>query len=313
MEYLFELKDSGHILGSAIVEFSVEAAGATRKVVFTGDLGNSPSLLLRDTEVIDDAEYMVMESVYGDRNHEPITQRDETFAQALIDTVGRGGTVIIPAFSIERTQVLLYSMEKLFESGRLEDVPVFLDSPLALKVTHVYEENTALFNDTARKDAAGHDLFNFKNLMIVRTPMESAAIHETKGPKIILAGSGMSVGGRVVSHEKYYLGDPNSLILFVGYQAAGSLGRRIADGEKNVQVDGQWIKINAKIESIDGFSAHKDSDHLLEFVSHSQKTLKKVFVCMGEPSSETFLAQKIRDNLGVVAVCPEEGSSAELV
>lgn len=305
----FELKDSGHILGSAMVEFSIN----DRKIVFTGDLGNSPSLLLPDTEVIDDAEYMVMESVYGDRNHEPVAERDDTFARTIIETITRGGTVIIPAFSIERTQVLLYSIEKLFDSGRLASVPVFLDSPLALKVTHVYEENIALLNDGARKYAATHDLFNFKNLVTVRTPMESAAIHDTKGPKIILAGSGMSVGGRVISHEKYYLGDANSTILFVGYQAPGSLGRRIADGQKNVVIDGAPVTIRAQIAQIDGFSAHKDSDHLLEFVSHSQKTLKKVFVCMGEPKSETFLAQKIRDNLGVDAVCPEEGSSAELI
>jgi len=312
-EISFELKDSGHILGSAIVEFSVQSGGMSKKVVFTGDLGNSPSLLLHDTEVIDDADYMVMESVYGDRNHEPAAQRDEIFAKTLVNTINGGGTVIIPAFSIERTQVLLYSIEKLFESGQLPDVPVFLDSPLALKVTHVYEENTNLFNDAAREAAQGHDLFNFKNLSIIHTPMESAAIHETKGPKIILAGSGMSVGGRVISHEKYYLGDPNSAILFVGYQAAGSLGRRIADGEKNVTIDNVPVTIRAKIVQIDGFSAHKDSDHLLEFVSHSQKTLKKVFVCMGEPSSETFLAQKIHDNLGLDAVCPEEGSSVDLI
>ncbi len=312
-EISFELKDSGHILGSAIVEFTATVAGSPKKVVFTGDLGNSPSLLLHDTEIIDDADYMLMESVYGDRNHEPAAQRDETFAKTLIETVSGGGVVIIPTFSIERTQVLLYSIEKLFESGRLPDVPVFLDSPLALKVTHIYEENTELFNDAAREAAKGHDLFNFKNLSIVRTPMESAAIHETKGPKIILAGSGMSVGGRVISHEKYYLGDPNSAILFVGYQAAGSLGRRIADGEKNVTIDNAPVTIRAKIVQIDGFSAHKDSDHLLEFVSHSQKTLKKVFVCMGELSSETFLAQKIRDNLNIDAVVPEEGSSADLI
>ncbi len=308
----FELKDSGHILGSAIVEFSVQSEEKIHKVVFTGDLGNSPSLLLPDTEVINDAEYMVMESVYGDRNHEPAAERDETFAKAVVETIARGGTVIIPAFSIERTQVLLYSIEKLFESGRLPSVPVFLDSPLALKVTHVYEENTNLFNDAARQAAQGHDLFNFKNLTVVRTPVESAAIHENQGPKIILAGSGMSVGGRVISHEKYYLGDANSAIVFVGYQAAGSLGRRIADGEKNVTIDNVPVTIRAKIVQIDGFSAHKDSDHLLEFVSHSQKTLKKVFVCMGELSSETFLAQKIRDNLNIIAVVPEEGSNAEL-
>jgi metallo-beta-lactamase family protein len=291
------------------VEFSIH----NRKVVFTGDLGNSPSLLLRDTEVIDDAEYMVMESVYGDRNHESGAERDETLAKTLVDTVTRGGTVVIPAFSIERTQVLLYSIGKLFDNGRLPNVPVFLDSPLALKVTRVYEENTALMNDGARAYASTHELFSFKNLVTIRSPLESAAIHDTKGPKIILAGSGMSVGGRVISHEKYYLGDANSTILFVGYQAPGSLGRRIADGQKNVVIEGVPITIRAHIAQIDGFSAHKDSDHLLEFVSHSTKTLKKVFICMGEPKSETFLAQKIRDNLGLDAVVPEQGSSANLV
>ncbi|HUD04213.1 MAG TPA: MBL fold metallo-hydrolase RNA specificity domain-containing protein, partial [Candidatus Paceibacterota bacterium] len=269
--------------------------------------------LLRDTEVIDDAEYMVMESVYGNRNHESHEERDQKLDRVLLQTLRYGGTVVIPAFSIERTQVILYSINNLIESGKIPSVPVFLDSPLATKATAIYKSNEDLLNDKARTQiAGGDDIFNFKTLTIIGNSQESAAIHTIKGSKVIIAGSGMSVGGRVISHEKYYLGDPNSTILFVGYQAAGSLGRRIQDGEKNIDIQGQKIHITARIESIDGFSSHKDSEHLVEFVSRSSKTLKKVFVCMGEPASESFLAQRIRDYLGIDAVVPENGDVISL-
>ena len=174
--------------------------------------------------------------------------------------------------------------------------------------------NTVLFNDKAKAAlAARGDLFDFPNLRISHNHEESAAIHETKGPKIILAGSGMSVGGRVVSHEKYYLGDPVSAVVFVGYQAPGSLGRRIADGEKTSKLTDNGLASKRASCPLTAFRRTRTAIIYLEFVSHSQKTLKKVFVCMGEPKSETFLAQKIRDNLNIDAVCPEEGSSAELI
>jgi metallo-beta-lactamase family protein len=298
-------KDAGHILGSAMIELS----RAGKKMVFTGDLGNSPSILLKDTEWITDADYILMESVYGDRNHEPKEERTKKLKQVILDTIMFRRTLIIPAFSLERTQMLIYEMNELFESGEIKSqIPVFLDSPLAIKITGVYEKYIEDFNDTARADIrSGDDIFNFPSLKFIVQSGDSKMIEKVPNPKIIMAGSGMSVGGRVVMHEKYYISNPDAEILFVGYQAVGSLGRRLQDGAKTVSIYGEEKEVKAKIDSISGYSSHKDSDHLLEFVEKAAESgkLKQVFAVMGEPKSSMFLVQKLRDNLGVNAVYPE--------
>ena len=299
------LKDAGHILGSAMVEI----ARGPNKMVFTGDLGNSPSILLKDTEDITDANYILMESVYGDRNHEPKEERTKKLKEVIEDTIKYKRTLIIPAFSLERTQMILYEMNELFESGGIKmRVPVFLDSPLAIKITGVYEKYTEDFNDKARADIkSGDDIFNFPGLKFIVQGGESKMIEKTPNPKIIMAGSGMSTGGRVITHEKYYMDNPDAEILFVGYQAAGTLGRQLQDGAKKVTIYGEEKEVHAKIDSIAGYSSHKDSDHLVEFVAKATEAgkLKKVFCVMGEPKSSMFLVQKLRDNLGVDAVYPE--------
>lgn len=302
-------KDAGHILGSAIVRCEIGKS----VIVCTGDLGNSPTPLLPDTEEVIDATYMVVESVYGDRNHESKQVRDEKLKSILHTRLSAGGTVVIPAFSIERTQVILYEINELIEGGRIPRVPVYLDSPLAIKVTEVYRRYTQLFNEKIQKDIAqGDDIFDFPGLKFVRNPEESRAIDFAKGPKIIIAGSGMSVGGRVLQHERVYLSDPNATILLVGYQVAGSLGRHIEDGQKNVSIAGESITIKAHIDKIGGYSSHKDSNGIVDFVSKSASTLKQVFVAMGEPKSSLFLVQRLRDELGVNAVFPEKGKEYEL-
>lgn len=302
-------KDAGHILGSSIIEVTTNG----KKFAFTGDLGNSPSPLLPDNEVVTDADYMVIESVYGDRNHEPKDLRDRKLETLLKSVTGRGGTVVIPAFSVERTQIILYAINELVESGKLPKVPVFLDSPLAIKTTEIYKQSRDLFKKSVKEDiVSGDNIFDFPGLKIVENNNESHGIHGQKGPKIIIAGSGMSVGGRVISHERHYLGDPNSMILFVGYQTPGSLGRRIEEGVKKVQIEGENVVVRARIESIKGYSSHMDSDHLVEFVSHGASKLKKVFVAMGEYKSSTFLAQRLRDELGVIAEIPDKGVFYEL-
>jgi len=300
------LKDAGHILGSSIVEISLKNLG--KKVVFTGDLGNSPTPLLHDTEFVDDADYMVIESVYGNRNHEPKDVRDMKLRSVLVESLERGGTVVIPAFSLERTQVILYEINDLVEKNILPKVPIFLDSPLAIKITSVYRSYIENFNEKVRGIiSGGDDIFDFPGLEIVRSPAESEAIHNRKGAKIIIAGSGMSVGGRVLSHEAFYLSDPNATILLVGYQVPGSLGRRIEEKALKVNINNQEIQIRAHIEKISGYSSHRDSNGLVEFVSKSEKILKKVFVAMGENKSATFLAQRLRDELGVNAIVQEKG------
>ncbi len=304
------LRDAGHILGSTMFEFSFTEEGKNKptKVVFTGDLGNSPTPLLENTENLTDTNYLVMESVYGDRNHEPVGERKQKLMDVINETVKKGGTVIIPAFSLERTQVILFELNDLVEGNKIPEVPVFVDSPLATKVTEIYKRSSRFFNQEAKDQIAGGDqIFSFPRLKFTMTGQESNGIERVSGAKIIIAGSGMSTGGRVTRHEIAYLPDPKSTILLVGYQAIGTLGRQLQDGSKAVKINEQQVEVKANIETIWGYSSHKDSDHLVEFVQNTAESLKRVFVVMGEPKASLFLVQKIRDNLNVNAIMPERG------
>lgn len=303
------LKDAGHILGSSMYEFYFEG----KKIVFTGDSGNSPAPLLKDTDKITDADFLVVDSVYGDRNHEDKDYRDKRFKQVLLDTIAKGGALVIPAFSIERTQVILYTLNNLIEEKLIPSIPVFLDSPLALKVTDVYKHFIKDFNKEVKNEiSSGDNIFSFPKLNIIHSREESGDIVKTPNPKIIIAGSGMSSGGRVVGHEVQFLPDPNSTILLMGYQAIGTLGRRIQDKPAYVEINGQNIPVRARIENITGYSSHKDSDGIVDMVSNTASTVKKVFVVMGEPKSALFLAQRLRDELGVSVTYPEQGINYKL-
>lgn len=308
------LKDAGHILGSSMIEFTVAVAnGKVEKILFTGDVGNSPAPILRDTEPLGDIDYLVMESVYGDRNHESRETRLAQFTKVITDTLARGGTLVIPAFSIDRTQILLYELNNLVRDGKIPSVPVFLDSPMGEKATDVYKNNVELFNESAQKQIKdGDDLFSFPHLTFVESQRESQSVDYIKGAKIILAGSGMSVGGRVIGHEQHFLSDPNSTILLVGYQSTGSLGRQLADGNNKVTIHGETIAVKAHIETLYGYSAHKDSDHLVEFVGTATPRLKEVFVVMGEPGASMHLAQRLNDELNVKAIVPERAKGYEI-
>jgi metallo-beta-lactamase family protein len=207
-------------------------------------------------------------------------------------------------------------MNELFESGKIKNqIPVFLDSPLAIKITDIYKKHQDDFNDRVKTDIqSGDDIFNFPRLKFVRLAEESVAIEKIANPKIIIAGSGMSIGGRVILHEKHYVSNPNAEILFVGYQAVGTLGRQLQDGAKEVEIFGEKKEVRAKIDSISGYSSHKDSDHLLEFVAQTMEAgqLQRVFCVMGEPKSSMFLVQKLRDNLEVDAKYPEFKEEVEI-
>ncbi len=303
------LLNAGHILGSAMVMIN----DGGKKTVFTGDLGNSPTPLLPNTDAITDAEYLVMESVYGDRAHESRLERKDKLEQIIEDTVGKGGNLIIPAFSIERTQELLFEIEEMIEHSRIPPVPVYLDSPLAIKVTAIYKRYLSEMNLSAREMSRLSDgLFRFPQLRQTLSTEESKAIHLDEGPKIIIAGSGMSNGGRIIHHEKRYLSDPKNTLLLVGYQAAGSLGRVLMEGAKTVRILGDEVPVAARVANLSGYSAHKDSPALVEFVHQSADTLKKVLVVMGEPKSSLFLVQRLRDYLGLDAAAPEPGETVVL-
>jgi metallo-beta-lactamase family protein len=304
------LKDAGHILGSAM--YQISRKGSTKNIVFTGDLGNSPSLFLNDTESIAGATYLVMESVYGDRNHESKEDRKGTLTEVIKDTIARNRTLIIPAFSLERTQDILFEINDLVEGNVIKPIPVFLDSPLGSEVTAIYKKYTNYFNDAAKKLVHTDDVFDFPKLKFTIQRSESEVIHRTGNPKIIIAGSGMSSGGRVLSHEAFYLGRKDATLLFVGYQSVGTFGRRILDGAKEVTLQGQPIRVHAEIKSIMGYSSHKDSDHLIDFVAEAGSSLKKVYVAMGEPKSSLFLVQRLGDYLNVDAVYPKRGETVQL-
>lgn len=307
------LKDAGHVLGSSMFEIHVPLNGIRRKFLFTGDLGNSPAPILKDTESIEGVDYVVMESVYGDRNHEDKAFRLKKLQQSIEDTIERNGILLIPSFSLEKTQEVLFEINKLFEDGIVKEIPLYLDSPLASKLLPIYKKYVKDYNKEANdRRMKGDDILNFKTLRIVGDAEESKAVKFAKNPKIIMAGSGMSTGGRIQHHELNYLSDANTIILFMGFQAIGTLGREIRDGNKEVEIYGHKVKVHAEIRTIDGYSGHKDSDHLQEFVESAADTVKKVFVTMGETKSALFLVQRLRDYLGVNAVHPEQGDTVEL-
>ena len=302
--------NAGHILGSAMVQFIYNG----KKILFTGDLGNTPSPLLPDNEKVTDADYLIMESVYGDRNHESRDDRRKFLEQTIEDNHKRKGTLIIPTFSLERSQELLFELNALVEGNRIPVMPIFLDSPLAIRLTEVFKQYKSYLNENAQKVMKSDKyLFDFPGLHNTLKSEESRMISNVSNPKIVIAGSGMSTGGRVVHHERHYLPDANKTLLLTGYQSVGTPGRLIQEGVKTVRITGEDITVRAHIVTITGYSGHKDSDGLLEFVEEMQDKVKKVFVVMGEPKSAMFLVHKLRDNLGIDASAPEAGDSVTLV
>lgn len=303
------LLEAGHVLGSAMIEIVAEG----QKIIFSGDLGNPPTPLLRPTEKIIDADFMVLESTYGDKAHEDRKERRLKIERVIEDTVKKGGVLMIPAFSLERTQELLFEFNELVEKGRVPEVPIFLDSPLAIRATEIYRKYERYYNKEAQYIiSSGDKVFKFPMLKFTMTTEESKAINDVPAPKIVIAGSGMSTGGRILHHEKRYLSDPNSALLMVGYQAAGSRGRQLQDGAKEINIFGEKIPVRCRIETIQGYSAHPDRDMLLDFVRNSADTLQKVFCVQGEPAAALFLVQRIRDYLGIDAVAPRYGEGFEL-
>ena len=301
--------DAGHVLGSAMWEFNYNG----KKLVVTSDLGNTPTPLLRDTEVVTDADWLIIESVYGDRNHESHDDRRRALENVIEDTFKKKGTLLIPAFSLERTQEILYEIERMMEQSRIPLVPVYLDSPLAIKVTDIYKKYDKYFNKDVRYIMnTGNEIFNFPQMHFTASTDESRKIDESRLPKIIIAGSGMSNGGRIIHHEKRFLPDPHTTLLLVGYQSPGTLGRRLQDGAKRVHIAGEEVAVRASVMTIGGYSAHKDSQGLMDFVATSADTLKHVYVVLGEPRSSLFLVQRIRDYLGINASAPRQGDIVEI-
>ncbi len=310
----FCFRDAGHILGSAIIEFWAE----DQKIVFSGDLGNPPVPLLRATEFIQEADYVVVDSVYGDRVHETKHQRRDILEDTIEETVARGGTILIPSFAMERTQEILYELNDLVENNRIPRIPVFIDSPMAIELTEVYKNHPEYFNKQATYlIKSGDDLFKFPGLKLTPTVDESKKINNVEPPKIIIAGSGMSTGGRILHHELRYLSDPRSAFISICYQAKGTLGRQIVGGAKKVRIYGQTIPVKLKVVAIGGYSAHADREDVYNWISkmvsqQEGRSLKKVFAVQGEEKASKAFAQIIKDRLGISAIVPKPNQTVVL-
>lgn len=302
--------NAGHILGSSSV--ILEADG--KSILFSGDIGNqSPALINRYEELNIPVDYCLIESTYGGRTHETTADSTELLENIIEDTVHAGGTLMIPAFAMERTQRLLYEINDLMQNGRIPKVPIFIDSPLAIKLTDIYARHRNYFTPEADKIlGAGKKLFNFPGLKFTPTSDDSKKINDVKPPKVIIAGSGMSNGGRILHHEIRYLPDPKSTILFIGYQAMGTLGRRILDGEKTVKIFGEEVPVRCRVVAIGGYSAHADQGGLIEWLRPMNQSLKKVFIIHGEPDESKALQMEIRDHLAIDAVVPALNQEIEL-
>ena len=313
--------DAGHMLGSAIIEVWVTEDGETKKAVFTGDLGNNDLPLLDAPTMISSADYLVMESTYGNRLHVRNDDKAEMFLDIVSETLDKGGRVIIPSFAVGRTQEILYEIDKLKEEygqdpeffakyKKVMNVPVYVDSPLAISATEVFKKNTDLFEEEIkRKIISGDHPLEFPGLKFTQTAEESKELNMSNEPSIIISASGMCEVGRIKHHLKHNLWDPNSTILFVGYQAPGTLGRSIVEGAEKVKIFGEEIAVAARVEYIEGFSGHADQTWLLNFVNSFTNPPKHIFLVHGEPEGQEELKYKIESECKLPVTIPDFGET----
>lgn len=310
--------DAGHILGSAITELWVKEGGREAKIVFSGDLGMTGRPILRDPTYIKKADYVIMETTYGNRNHPANSSNVKELIDIVIKTVKRGGNVVIPSFAVGRTQELIYEFNRFYEDNReydddLDNVVVYVDSPMATTATEVFRRNSQVFDDETREYILrGDNPLDFKNLKFTRSTDESRALNFIKEPKVIISASGMCEAGRIRHHLKHNLWDARNSIVFVGYQAQGTLGRTLTDGAKKVTLFGEEIQVNAEIHSLEGFSGHADQDGLLTWISSFRQQPKQTFLVHGEDDSKKDFAKLVKDKLGYDPVVVLGNSEFEL-
>jgi metallo-beta-lactamase family protein len=295
---------AGHILGSATITLDLGAGGDGRRVVFSGDLGRHEAPILPDPAPLGAADYVFIESTYGDRRH----GTDSIVAQlerAMGEALEQGGAVVVPAFAIGRTQELLYHLSALAQAGRIPRLPTYVDSPMAIEATTVYWTHPEEYDDEMRRRVfGGHSPFEYGELHLARTPEASKAINDISGPVVIIAASGMATGGRVLHHLHQRLPDPRTTVLLVGYQAEGTRGRLLQDGARTLRMFGEEVKVRARVETIHGLSAHADADGLLAWLRTASATPRRVFVVHGDPAPAETLAGRIRAELGWDAAVP---------
>lgn len=316
--------DAGHMLGSSTIEVWIRENGENKKIVFTGDLGNSDIPLLSEPTMIEDADFLVMESTYGNRLHMRSENKAKLFIDIVTDTLRQGGTVVIPSFAVGRTQEILYELNKIKESDAdspdfdkkyetLMHTPVYVDSPLAISATEVFRENMNLFDeDTQELIRRGDNPLEFPGLKFTQTVDESKALNESDESSIIISASGMCEVGRIKHHLKHNIWNPKNTILFVGYQAQGTLGRKIVDGAKTIKIFGEEVAVNARIEYIEGYSGHADQEGLLNFIYSFIKKPNHIFLVHGEEEGQKVLRDKITETTGLPVTIPDYGETFEL-
>ncbi len=307
--------DAGHILGSSIVELWVEENGDETKLVFSGDLGNKGIPILRDPTIIESADYLIIESTYGNRLHHDIDTKLDRFVDIISDTVKKGGNVVIPSFAVGRTQEIIYDLNKQYseKSEKVKEIlniPVYVDSPLAVSATQVFRKNLDCFDEEAQEYIRnGDNPLDFPGLQFTQSADESRALNEKKESVIIISASGMCEAGRIKHHLKHNLWRKESSVIFVGYQAEGTLGRKLVDGAKKVKIFGEDITVNARIEMIEGFSGHADMNGLLDWIGKFNRKPAKIFIVHGEETVMNEFSASINQRFGIETVIPSRGDS----
>ncbi len=298
--------DAGHILGSAMIKIIVKEGHEKRSILFSGDIGRPDKVILRDPSVFEDADYVIMESTYGNRNHQEICDIDDNLEEVINETYKAGGNIIIPSFAIERSQELLYELNLLLLEKRIPPLIVFVDSPMANKVTKVFRDHPELFDEEMTDLLEGHHSpFSFRNLKLVNTVQESKAVNNIHGTSIVLAGSGMCTGGRVKHHIANNIANPASTLLFVGYQAVGTLGRIILDGAKEIRLFGKNYPVKFKVKRIEGFSAHAGKNELFDWVINIKKAPRQVFITHGEAKAAEHFSKYLQEKTNWNTCVPE--------
>lgn len=303
--------DAGHTLGSSILEIWIKEGATETKLVFSGDLGNKNMPILRDPDIIEEADYLIMESTYGNRLHKQSAVCVKEIIDTIIETVDKGGNAVIPSFAVGRTQELIYELNKhigqySYELKRILEIPVYIDSPLAISATDVFRNNLDCFDEEAKEYIAnGDNPLDFPGLRFSKTAEDSKMLNSLKESAVIISASGMCDAGRVRHHLKHNLWRPESSVIFVGYQAPGTLGRRIVDGAKKVKIFGEDIIVRAKIQCFDGFSGHADMNGLLDWLSSFRRGPQKIFLVHGEAESIENLSKEINKQLGLQTIAPK--------
>jgi len=308
--------DAGHILGSAIVVLDIVENGKKKRLTFSGDLGRRGLAILRDPEFVDRTDYLIMESTYGSRYHETLDDATQKLREISIRAFKQRGRLLVPSFAVGRTQEVVYRLNKLRKSKNIPEFPIYVDSPLAVNVTEVFRLHPECYDADVRNFMAANDHrspFGFHLLHYVRSVEDSKALNFTSNPIMVIAASGMCEGGRILHHLKNNISDPNTTILFVGYQAENTLGRRIREGVSPVRIFGEMYKVRAHVEHIDGYSAHADRTGLLDWANHfDHKSLKHIFLVHGEEEGYTALASGLQEKGFKDVIAPDRGDAFDL-